>query len=263
MDVKPTLSKSGYDVSEAGGLLWFQEYADGALDSEPSSPDTDLDGLTDAMELLVTGTDAHLKDTDGDGIGDLEEFLSGSDPNKASAAVPYTVPALEFDEDGVPFVDISYPALKPGVVLTYELQRKLSLASNVWETVCEHEVKNDAAGAVFYSLQDGINDHMSEPGTARMLPADLAEGVDFATGFFRIKIRADYGKMVDNGDGTWSYWTWVQDKGDSFVFRFKEAARGEGTLVRDADGNWSFVSDATGRKGVLVRDEDGNWSFQK
>ena len=263
VDGKPTLSKSGYDVSEAGGLLWFQEYADGALDSEPSSPDTDLDGLTDAMELLVTGTDAHLKDTDGDGIGDLEEFLSGSDPNKASAAVPYTVPALEFDEDGVPFVDISYPALKPGVVLTYELQRKLSLASNVWETVCEHEVKNDAAGAVFYSLQDGINDHMSEPGTARMLPADLAEGVDFATGFFRIKIRADYGKMVDNGDGTWSYWTWVQDKGDSFVFRFKEAARGEGTLVRDADGNWSFVSDATGRKGVLVRDEDGNWSFQK
>ena len=96
-----------------------------------------------------------------------------------------------------------------------------------------------------------------------MLPADLAEDpdLDFTSGFYRIKVFADYGEMVDNGDGTWSYWTWVQDGPKSYVYRYKEAARGEGTLVRDADGNWSFVSDATGMKGVLVRDEDGNWSF--
>ena len=258
-----TLSKSGYDISDAGGLLWFQEYADGVLDSDPRTPDTDLDGLTDAMEILVTKTDTHLRDTDGDGIGDLEEFLSGSDPNAYTSAVPYTVPALAFTEDGLPYVDISYPALKPGVILTYELQRKLSLGDAEWETVCEHVVKNGGT-MVYYSESDGVNSHMSPAGTVRMWPLDQAEaqGVDFSSGFFRVKVFADYGEMVDNGDGTWSYWTWVQDGPKSFSFRYKEAARGEGTLVRDADGNWSFVSDATGMKGVLVRDEDGNWSFR-
>ena len=254
------LLTSGYDVSDAGGLLWWQEYADGVLDSDPRTPDTDLDGLTDAMEILVTKTDTHLRDTDGDGISDLEEFLSGSDPLDAGVAIPYSVPALAFDEAGVPFVDIAYPALKPGVVLTYELQRKAALDEDAWTTVAEYEVAN-TDGAVLYSRYDGVNDHMSEPGTARMLPADQAEGVDFTTGFYRIKVFADYGKMVDNGDGTWSYWTWVES-GSAGRYAWSEAARGKGTLVRDADGNWSFVSDSTGLKGVLVRDEDGNWKFQ-
>ena len=101
---------------------------------------------------------------------------------------------------------------------------------------------------------------MSEAGTVRMWPADQAEGVDFTTGFYRVKVYADYGKMVDNGDGTWSYWTWVPGENGTFVYR--EAARGEGTLVRDGNGNWKFVSDTTGLKKTLVRDEDGNWSFQ-
>ena len=103
-------------------------------------------------------------------------------------------------------------------------------------------------------------DHLSDPGTMRMLPADQAEGVDFTAGFYRIKVFADYGKMVENGDGTCSFWTWVQTGSNSF--EYKEAARGRGTLVRDSNGNWSFVSDATGLKGTLVRGEDGSWSFQ-
>ena len=246
------LTRSGYDVTDASGLMWYKEYADGILDSDPRTPDTDLDGLTDAMEILVTGTDTHLRDTDDDGIGDLEEFLSGSDPLDANDAVPYTVPALAFDENGTPFVDIAYPALKPGVVLTYELQRKAALDADGWETVAEHEVSN-TGGAVLYSQYDGVNVNMSAPGTARMLPADQAEGEDFTTGFYRVKVYADYGKMVDNGDGTWSYWTWVKTGSSSFVY--KEAARGAGKLIRDSAGNWSFVSDATGRKGVLVRDD--------
>ncbi len=253
------LLTSGYDESAAGGLLYWQEYADGPLDSDPRTPDTDLDGLTDAMELLVTKTDTHLKDTDGDGIGDLEEFLSGSDPLDAEVAIPYAIPALAFDENDVPFVDIAYPALKPGVILTYELQRKTSLDADGWETVAEHEVASTGNGTL-YGQSDGVNASMSAPGTARMLPADQAEGVDFTSGFYRIKVFADYGRMVDNGDGTWSYWTWVKTGSGSFSYR--EAARGEGTLVRDSDGNWSFVSDTTGMKGVLVRDEDGNWSFK-
>ena len=255
-----SLLTSGYDVDE-GGLEWWRQYADGILDSDPRTPDTDLDGLTDAMEILVTGTDTHLRDTDGDGIGDLEEFLSGSDPLKASSAVPYSIPALAFTEEGVPFVEISYPALRPGVTLTYELQRKLSLAPDeAWETVAELPVANDG-GAVYYSQYDGVNAHLSDPGTATMWPGDQAEGVDFSTGFYRIKVYADYGRMVENDDGTCSFMTWVRTGPNSFEYR--EAARGKGTLVRDANGNWSFVSSATGLKGSLVRDDDGNWSFQE
>ena len=225
-----TLLKSGYDISDAGGLLWFQEYADGALDSDPRTPDTDLDGLTDAMEILVTGTDTHLRDTDGDGVGDLEEFLAGSDPLDPASKVRYAVPALEFDDEGVPFLDVAYPALRPGVVLTYELQRKLALDDEAWECVASFDVASTDA-ATFYA-EDGVSVRSSAAGVSRMMPADQAEGVDFSAGFFRVKVFADYGKMVDNGDGTWSYWTWT-DRGNG-VWTFGEAARGTGTLVRDA-----------------------------
>ena len=253
------LETSGYEQTQPGLYIW-QEYADGVLDSDPRTPDTDLDGLTDAMELLVTKTDTHKRDTDGDGIGDLEEFLSGSDPLDADDAVPYTVPALAFDADGQPFVEIPYPSIQPGVVLTYELQRKETLADEAWETVCEHEVVNDGS-ADLVGASDGVSAHMTAPGVALLKPAEKAEDVDFNSGFFRIKVYADYGRMVDNGDGTWSYWTWVRHGTDRWDY--EEAARGKGTLVRDADGNWSFVSDATGRKGVLVRNEDGTWTFQE
>lgn len=254
------LNTSGYEQTQPDLYIW-QEYADGLLDSDPRTPDTDLDGLTDAMEILVTKTDTHKRDTDGDGIGDLEEFLSGSDPLDADDAVPYAVPALAFDENGTPFVDIGYPSIQPGVVLTYELQRKLSLdPAEPWETVCDHEVVNDGSGDLV-GASDGVNARLTPPGTVRMKPAEQAEDVDFETGFFRIKVYADYGRMVDNGDGTWSYWTWVRHGIDRWDY--EEAARGEGTLVRDADGNWSFVSDASGLRETLVRGEDGSWSFQE
>ena len=256
-----SLLTSGYE-SDEGGLEWWRQYADGVLDSDPRTPDTDLDGLTDAMELLVTQTDTHLRDTDGDGIGDLEEFLSGSDPLKASEAIPYTVPSIAFDGDGVPFVEVSYPALRPGVTLTYELQRKESLEGDAWTTVGELPVANDG-GAVFYSQYDGVNAHLSDPGTGVLRPEDQLgpDAIDLSTGFYRIKVFADYGRMVENADGTCSFWTWVRTGPNAFEYR--EAARGKGKLVRDANGNWSFVSDATGRKGVLVRGEDGTWSFQE
>ena len=253
------LETSGYEQTQPGLYIW-QEYADGLLDSDPRTPDTDLDGLTDAMEILVTGTDTHLADTDGDGVGDLEEFLAGSDPLDPADTARYSTPALAFDADGVPYVDIDYPALKPGVVLTYELQRKLSLSDETWETVAEASFGN-TNGVMSYGTVLGANDDRSPAGTARMRPADQAEGVDFAAGFYRVKIYADYGKMVDNGDGTWSYWTWVRDTVN--VWTWSEAARGEGTLVRDGEGNWRFVADPDDAKssGSLVRGADGSWNF--
>ncbi len=45
--------------------------------------DSDEDGLTDAYELLVSHTDPHNPDSDGDGWMDGEEVLNGTDPNVA------------------------------------------------------------------------------------------------------------------------------------------------------------------------------------
>lgn len=44
-------------------------------------PDSDGDGLSDAFELVVLGTDPRKRDTDGDGLNDLREKDFGSDPN--------------------------------------------------------------------------------------------------------------------------------------------------------------------------------------
>ena len=248
--------KSGYDQASPGIYIW-QEYADGALDSDPRTPDTDLDGLTDAMEIMVTGTNTHEADTDADGISDLEEFLSGSDPNDANDAVPYQMPALAFDEDGVPYVDCTYPALRLGVILNYELQRKQTLDDPAWTAVCDISV--GMTNVVASYGVDGATVYEQPAGTIRMKPAEMSDA-DFTSGFYRVKITADYGKMVDNGDGTCTYWTWV--KSESNTWTYTAAATGEGTLVRDADGNWSFVTDTDSAKsGSLIRNEDGSWTF--
>lgn len=248
---------TGQDSADASGtLLFWQEYADGPLDSDPRSPDTDFDGLTDAMELIITGTDTHSTDTDGDGVGDLEEFLSGSDPLSASEAVPYTMPALEFDADGVPFVDCPYPALPRGVTLAYTLQRKASLDDKAWDDVAEMVVAATPQSELVVTVADGVSMAAMPAGVARMTPADGAETVDWTSGFFRTRVFADYGKMVENDDGTYSFWTWVGTTG-----AFEEVARGTGVLERDIDGNWAFVDKASNSRGSLVRHPDGTWSF--
>ncbi len=42
--------------------------------------DTDLDGLSDQSEISIYHTDPNLFDTDGDGIGDGQEILDGTNP---------------------------------------------------------------------------------------------------------------------------------------------------------------------------------------
>ncbi len=251
-----TTAADGRDRSpsdDTGLLKLWQEYADGPLDADPRTPDSDLDGLTDAMEIMITGTDSEKCDTDADGVGDLEEFLSGSDPLDPSVAIPYATPALAFDDDGAPYVDCPYPALPRGVVLTYVLQRKASLNDTEWEDVDEFEVA--AIDAEPVAVADGVTLAAIPAGVGRMTPADKLDTLDWKSGFFRVRVFADYGKMVENGDGTCSFWAWTRT-GD-----FAEVARGEGTLVRDANGAWSFVDEVTRKPGRLVRLDDGSWKF--
>jgi hypothetical protein len=125
---------AGLNQRQPGLFLW-QEYADGALDSDPNEVDTDHDGLPDNMELLVTHTNNHAMDTDGDGILDLEEFLSGSSPTDPLDAVRYRTPAPEFDPDGTVVVTWPHPRLVEGTRLTFTLSRKANLGDAEWSVL--------------------------------------------------------------------------------------------------------------------------------
>jgi len=60
------------------------------LGTDPSMPDTDLDGLSDYEEVAAAGTNPLLRDFDGDGIPD------GGDPD------PLSADAADLDGDGLP-----------------------------------------------------------------------------------------------------------------------------------------------------------------
>lgn len=55
-----------------------------ALQTDPSNPDTDGDGLTDGAEVLTHGTDPLNVDTDSGGVGDGDEISVGTDPLDSS-----------------------------------------------------------------------------------------------------------------------------------------------------------------------------------
>jgi len=58
-----------------------------------TGPDSDGDGLPDAYEILVFGTDPFNPDTDGDGVSDGQEVLMGTDPLVVETAILGPPPA--------------------------------------------------------------------------------------------------------------------------------------------------------------------------
>ncbi len=177
-------AKSGYDQNEPDLYIW-QEYADGVLDSDPNRVDTDDDGLSDAVELRLTGTDTHEVDTDKDGISDLEEFLSGSNPLDPASAVPYKTLGIEFDAEGKPFVLCPYPALVRGIVISYILKHKEDLADAEWQTVYE-PTPVSAPDVTMGMLPAGIMTMKPDSG--------LIE--DWSKGFFKVDVQVDYGEWT-------------------------------------------------------------------
>lgn len=64
--------------SDSDGLMDQEEQA---LETDPSNPDTDFDGLEDGVEVHETLSDPLDADTDDDGLGDGEEVLDwATDP---------------------------------------------------------------------------------------------------------------------------------------------------------------------------------------
>ncbi|CAM3669534.1 hypothetical protein NOZE110980_10165 [Nocardioides zeicaulis] len=74
-------------------LLWDCEHQTYRSLADPARPDSDFDGLTDAVELSG-GSDVFSQDSDGDGLLDAAEWKWGSDPN-----------ATDSDGDGFPDVE--------------------------------------------------------------------------------------------------------------------------------------------------------------
>jgi hypothetical protein len=62
------------------------------LDTDPTNPDTDGDGLSDSEELDIYGTDPRLSDSDSDLVSDGDEVAAGTDPN---------ISDLDSDGDGL------------------------------------------------------------------------------------------------------------------------------------------------------------------
>lgn len=165
---------AGLNQRQPGLFLW-QEYADGELDSDPTEIDTDHDGLPDNMELLVTKTDTHLWDTDGDKIGDLEEFLSGSNPKDASEAIRYRTPEPVVGEDGTVLVAWPHPRLVEGTRLVFTLRHKASLANPSWEEL----------GAVTVEAPEGSGSVGIPAGTCDLQVPMAGEDV----GFFKLDVN--------------------------------------------------------------------------
>ena len=79
---------------------WAAEDVSGVLQIEVVDPllDTDNDGLVDADEECNIGTDPLDPDTDGDGVGDLEEVGNPANPNDTDG--DGIINALDEDDDG-------------------------------------------------------------------------------------------------------------------------------------------------------------------
>ena len=172
-------AKSGYDKAEFDLPLWM-EYADGPLDSDPNRIDTDGDGLSDAVELLLTHTNTHLVDTDGDGVSDLEEFLSGSNPNDKSSKTSYKTLGIEFDANGEPFVRCPHPPLVRGIAVSYILKHKENLGDPDWIAVYEEEIR-----------APDIPDGYLKEGELIMRPVS-GSITNWTQGFFKVDVEVDY-----------------------------------------------------------------------
>ena len=173
--------QGGYTSKKAGVLLW-QEYADGELDSNPLVEDTDGDGLPDVIEHQI-GSNNHAWDSDGDGIGDLEEFLAGSDPTDATSKRHFAAPTPTFLEDGTPALLFETPYLTPGTYLKYELLAKDSLDDPEWTT------------AGFSEL---IGVYKDEPvGVAPGLVAVPDPDASAASGFYKVKAHFESDTLLD------------------------------------------------------------------
>jgi hypothetical protein len=121
--------------------------------------DTDGDGLPDSWELQYFGnlSETDTGDPDGDGFGNLQEFLAGTDPTDSSSAL--RIISITSDESNtvVSFITCSNKF--------YELQASDGLTASNWSTI----VTNIAGTGGIVSIID-------------------ADAIGFTNRFYRIRL---------------------------------------------------------------------------
>ena len=177
--------QGGFTSKKAGVLLW-QEYADGELDSNPLVEDTDRDGLPDVIEHQV-GSNNHSWDSDGDGVGDLEEFLAGSSTTDAKDTKRFAAPAPTFLDDGTPALVLTTPYLAKGTYLWYEVLAKDSLSDEDW--ICVGDNEDNEVGIPKDSVQDGC------PAGTVIIEDKYGKGVE--AGFYKVKAHFGSDTLLD------------------------------------------------------------------
>jgi hypothetical protein len=103
--------------------------------------DTDGDGLADLDEAKFDGSDPLRRDTDADGADDRQELLAGTNPSDARSVFAVR---LSRDESGRPCLRVP---TAPG--REYLLQRRWSLGPGTWQPVPGAAIPGDGSEHVF------------------------------------------------------------------------------------------------------------------
>lgn len=125
--------------------VWQPTASGGYTSLAAPDGDANQDGLPDVINMWL-GTLAMEMDSDGDGISDLEEFFSGSNPLSGEGR-PFVIPSLRLDENRRPVIgwdvplDNAHLALSQGYILVYEIQWMECAMQGGWETVGDVQVR--------------------------------------------------------------------------------------------------------------------------
>ncbi len=155
-------------ISANGRMIAFQSNASDLVANDRNSSsdvfvasvlavDTDGDGLEDGWELIHFGNlGANPQDdADGDGVSNLAEFQSGTDPKNSTSIFSLGAPVMGSDGQ----LELSWSAV-PG--MSYQVQFRPTLTGGVWTNVgqpimafsgeLQSSLPHDSAGSGFFRV---------------------------------------------------------------------------------------------------------------
>lgn len=117
------------DNVQPGGVYLYDCTNLEAIAVNNSGPDSDEDGLGNAMEIYITGTHTNNADSDGDGQGDGSEYFLGSDGTLSNSVVKFSIKDVSLVDGKVQLTG----DVKEDVV--YRTMKTDNLVSNNWDEV--------------------------------------------------------------------------------------------------------------------------------